>query len=99
MAQGRTPTPFDQPPRRALAALTPDTLAVWHLRYCPQEGLEMRAQLTLEATGWLMRETGAEVTTHALWVDPVGWARRDDGRSRARVLLSDACRSICSLAL
>ncbi len=63
------PTAFDQPPRRALAALTPDDQAAWHLRYCPQEGLEMRARLVLETTERLMRETGQEVTIHALWVE------------------------------
>ncbi|MGI4800878.1 MAG: hypothetical protein ACRYG8_44015, partial [Janthinobacterium lividum] len=57
------------PPRRALAALTPDDLAAWHLRYCPQEGLEMRARLVLETTERLMREAGREVTIHALWVE------------------------------
>ena len=38
---------LEQPPRRALAALSAEDQAAWHLRYCPQEGLEMRARATL----------------------------------------------------
>jgi len=59
---------FDLPPRRALSALTPDDLSAWHLRYCPQEGLEMRARATLANVERELRAAGAEVTIHAPWV-------------------------------
>ena len=62
-------TIFDQPPRRAVAALAPDTLAAWSRRYCPQEGLEMRARATLANVERELRDAGAEVTIHTLWVE------------------------------
>ncbi|MGI4941741.1 MAG: hypothetical protein ACRYHQ_14470, partial [Janthinobacterium lividum] len=68
---------FDLSPRRALSALTPDDLAAWSLRYCPQEGLEMRAWLVLETTERLMREAGREITIHALWVELADRAGQD----------------------
>ena len=61
--------PFDLSPRRALAALTPDDQAAWHMRYCPQEGLEMRARAALANTERELRAAGGEVTIHALWVE------------------------------
>ena len=78
------PAPFDLSPRRALAALTPDEQAAWHLRYCPQEGLEMRACATLARVEGEMRANGAEVTIHALWLelaDRVGQGNEPDVRA------------------
>ncbi len=72
------PTAFDQPPRRALAALSPEDQAAWHLRYCPQEGLEMRARVTLANVECERRATGAEVTIHALWLALADRARQGD---------------------
>ncbi len=71
-------TAFDQPPRRALSALSDADQAAWHLRYCPQEGLEMRARATLANVERELRATGAEVTIHALWVELADRAGQDD---------------------
>ncbi|MGI4946541.1 MAG: hypothetical protein ACRYHQ_39285 [Janthinobacterium lividum] len=77
-----SPTPaglnFDFSPRRALATLSTDDLAVWHLRYCPQEGLEMRARAALANVERELRAAGAEVTIHALWVELADRAGQDD---------------------
>ena len=59
---------FDQSSRRALSGLTADDLAAWHLRYCPQEGLEMRTWAVLTRVEVELRAAGAEATIHALWV-------------------------------
>lgn len=80
------PIVFDQPPRRVVAALAPDTLATWSKRYCPQEGLEMRARLVLATVEREMRDAGAEVTIHALWVqlaDRAGEGGEPDVRAAA----------------
>ncbi|MGI4939296.1 MAG: hypothetical protein ACRYHQ_01785 [Janthinobacterium lividum] len=50
------------------ACVAADDQAAWHLRYCPQEGLEMRARATLANVERELRAAGAEVTIHALWV-------------------------------
>ncbi len=42
---------------------------MWHKRYCPQEGLEMRARATLANVERELRAIGREVTIHALWID------------------------------
>ena len=46
-----------------------DDQAAWHLRYCPQKGLEMRAWATPARVEGELRAAGAEVTIHALWVE------------------------------
>ncbi len=77
---------FDLSPRRALSALTDDDQAAWHLRYCPQEGLEMRARATLANVERELRAAGAEVTIHALWVelaDRAGHGGEPDVRAAA----------------
>ena len=84
---------FDLSPRRALSALTPDDQAAWHLRYCLQEGLEMRARATLTRLEGELRAAGAEVTIHALWValaDRAGQGDEPDVRAAA-ALAGMAC--------
>lgn len=66
------------PLSRALSALSADDQTAWHMCYCPQEGLEMRARATLANVKPEMRATGAEVTIHALWVELADRAGRDD---------------------
>ena len=65
----RDPTAFDQPPRRAVASMSSEDQATWHLRYCPQEGLEMWARATLANVERELRGAGHQVTIHALWVE------------------------------
>lgn len=80
-------------PRRALSALSADEQATWHLRYCPQEGLEMRARATLANVERELRATGAEVTIQALWValaDRAGQGDEPDVRAAA-ALAGMAC--------
>ena len=68
----------DQPPRRALSPLCADNNAIWHLHYCPQEDLEMRARATLANVERELRATGAEITAHELWVELVDRAGQGD---------------------
>ncbi len=87
------PAIFDQSPRRALSALTPDDQATWHLRYCPQEGLEMRARAMLQNVERELRDAGQEVTIHALWIelaDRAGEGGEPDVRAAA-ALAGMAC--------
>ncbi len=87
---------FDLSPRRALSALSPDTLSAWHLRYCPQEGLEMRARAALSRVEGELRAAGAEVTIHALWValaDRAGQGDEPDVRAAALNQIAQALPS------
>lgn len=87
------PIAFDLSPRRALAALSADDQATWHLRYCPQEGLEMRARATLANVERELRDAGREVTIHALCVelaDQAGQGDEPDVRAAA-ALAGMAC--------
>ena len=80
------PTAFDLPPRRALAAVSPEARAAWRGRYCAGEGAELRVQALLERAEREMRATGVETTIHALWVALVDRAVIDDtpdGRAAA----------------
>lgn len=84
---------FDFSPRRALTILSVEDQAAWHLRYCPQEGLEMRARATLARVEQELRAAGSEVTIHALWVelaDRAGQGSETDVRAAA-ALAGMAC--------
>lgn len=59
---------YDRSPRGAFAALSDETRADWHLRYCPQPGMEPRVWVLLERVEREMRAAGEPTTIHALWV-------------------------------
>lgn len=86
--QARMPDPatFDLPPRRALAAVSPEVRAAWRGRYCAGEGAELRVQALLERTERELRAASAETTIHMLWVtlaNRVVIENTPDGRAAA----------------
>ncbi|MGI4939907.1 MAG: hypothetical protein ACRYHQ_04975 [Janthinobacterium lividum] len=72
------PAAFDLPPRRALAAISPEARTAWRLRYCVQEGTELHAQARLEKVERELRATGAETTIHTLWMALASRAAAED---------------------
>ncbi len=60
--------------------------AIWHIRYCPQEGAEPRVWVLVERVEREMRAAGEAVTIHSLWVhlaDRAGQENDPDVRAGA----------------
>ncbi len=59
---------FDLPPRRAIAAVSPEARTPWRTHYYMGEGTKLRAPALLDQTERELRGAGAETTIHAVWV-------------------------------